>query len=242
MDPSADHVNLDSVLTVTDDNGQLIDTHVIQLVVTDQCGNSIVHDQEVLYPVIFETEICGGDVQEFPAANVRIAVSDVLHNGQSLINTTLGSTLTVDAMAVGDNWLLESILPTWWNCNGRTPSPWWTRVIRVKSVHARARLHHPQRLHARQQRHQRQLPHPRSRRPLPGRSSSSTTATARWSTARRLRATQSLSYLERQLRQRQPRTRRGVPVGASPGRRPQGQRRVELDALTAQTSERPVIS
>ena len=110
MDPSAWTTSFDSVFVMTDDNGQLIDTHVIQLVVTDQCGNSIVHEQEVLYPVIFETEICGGDVQEFPAYNVGIAVSDVLYNGQSLINTTLGSTpLTVDAMAVGDNWLLESL-------------------------------------------------------------------------------------------------------------------------------------
>ena len=67
MDPSAWTTSFDSVFVMTDDNGQLIDTHVIQLVVTDQCGNSIVHDQEVLYPVIFETEICGGDVQEFPA-------------------------------------------------------------------------------------------------------------------------------------------------------------------------------
>jgi gliding motility-associated-like protein len=110
MDPSAWTTSFDSVFVMTDNNGQLIDTHVIQLVVTDQCGNSIVHEQEVLYPVIFETEICGGDVQEFPAYNAGIAVSDVLYNGQSLINTTLGSTpLTVDAMAVGDNWLLESI-------------------------------------------------------------------------------------------------------------------------------------
>ena len=110
MDPSAWTTSFDSVFVMTDDNGQLIDSHVIQLVVTDQCGNSIVHEQEVLYPVIFETEICGGDVQEFPAYNAGIAVSDVLYNGQSLINTTLGSTpLTVDAIAVGDNWLLESI-------------------------------------------------------------------------------------------------------------------------------------
>ena len=98
---------------MTDDNGQLIDTHLIQLVVTDQCGNSIVHEQEVLYPVIFETEICGGDVQTFPAYTSGIAVSDVLHNGQSLLPPSeffpLTPPLKVAAQPVGDNWLLESI-------------------------------------------------------------------------------------------------------------------------------------
>ena len=36
MDPSAWTTSFDSVFVMTDDNGQLIDTHVIQLVVTDQ--------------------------------------------------------------------------------------------------------------------------------------------------------------------------------------------------------------
>ena len=109
-DPSAWTVTFDSLFTMTDASGQLQAGHIIPLVITDQCGKSVTHEIEVLYPVIYETEICAGDQQDFPAYNVGIPVADVRHNGNSLINTSVGGVpLTVNANAVGDNWLLESL-------------------------------------------------------------------------------------------------------------------------------------
>ena len=59
-DPSEWVTSFDSLFTMTDADGELIDTHEIPLIVIDQCGKSHSFVEEVLYPVIQEEEICGG--------------------------------------------------------------------------------------------------------------------------------------------------------------------------------------
>jgi gliding motility-associated-like protein len=109
-DPGDWTVSFDSVFVMTDASGHLIPSHIIPLQITDQCGKSVIHEIEVLYPVMFETEICTNDRQEFPAYNAGIPISDVRYNGNSLVNGSVnGVPLTVDANAVGDNWSLEAL-------------------------------------------------------------------------------------------------------------------------------------
>ena len=110
-DPSEWVTSFDSLFTMTDADGELIDTHEIPLIVIDQCGKSHSFVEEVLYPVIQEEEICGGDTEDFPAYNVGIPVQDVRYEGASLINTTLGAVpFTVEATASGDFWILDGIV------------------------------------------------------------------------------------------------------------------------------------
>lgn len=110
-DPGDWTVTFDSVFVMTDASGHLIPGHIIPLQITDQCGKSVIHDIEVLYPVMFETEICTNDRQDFPAYNAGIPISDVRYNGNSLVNGSVnGVPLTVDANAVGDNWSLEALV------------------------------------------------------------------------------------------------------------------------------------
>lgn len=110
-DPSEWVTSFDSLFTMTDADGELIDTHEIPLIVIDQCGKSHSFVEEVLYPVIQEEEICGGGTEDFPAYNVGIPVQDVRYEGASLINTTLGAVpFTVEATASGDFWILDGIV------------------------------------------------------------------------------------------------------------------------------------
>ena len=110
-DPSEWVTSFDSLFTMTDADGELIDTHEIPLIVIDQCGKSHSFVEEVLYPVIQEEEICGGNTEDFPAYNVGIPVQDVRYEGASLINTTLGAVpFTVEATASGDFWILDGIV------------------------------------------------------------------------------------------------------------------------------------
>ncbi len=110
MDPSEWTITFDSLFSMTNAEGELVASHIVPLEITDQCGKSVVHEQQVLYPVIFEAEICSGDGQSFPAFNAGIPVSDVRANGQSILNTFAGGIpVTVDAQSVGDHWLLQDI-------------------------------------------------------------------------------------------------------------------------------------
>lgn len=89
-------VDFDSLFTMTDDNGMLLPNHNIELVVIDQCGKSFTFVDEVLYPVMTEAEICGGDTQDFPAFNSAILVHDVQFNGISIV-TVNPSDFPIDA-------------------------------------------------------------------------------------------------------------------------------------------------
>lgn len=108
-DPADWVTSFDSLFTMTDAEGQLQSSHIVELIVIDQCGKSFSFEQEVLYPVITEAEICGGAQQDFPAFNSGILVEDVLYNGVSFITSSPDAPLTVDVSANGDRWKLNGI-------------------------------------------------------------------------------------------------------------------------------------
>lgn len=108
-DPADWVTSFDSLFTMTDAEGQLQSSHIIELIVIDQCGKSFSFEQEVLYPVMTEAEICGGAQQDFPAFNSGILIEDVLYNGISFITGSPDAPLTVDVSANGDRWKLNGI-------------------------------------------------------------------------------------------------------------------------------------
>lgn len=108
-DPADWVTSFDSLFTMTDAEGQLQSSHIIELIVVDQCGKSFPFEQEVLYPVMTEAEICGGAQQDFPAFNSGILVEDVLYNGISFITGSPDAPLTVDVTANGERWKLNGI-------------------------------------------------------------------------------------------------------------------------------------
>ena len=110
-DPADWTVSFDSLFTMTDDEGALLPSHNIELIVIDQCGKAFTFEQEVLYPVMTEAEICGGNTQDFPAFNSGILVEDVRFNGVSLITNNLSDVpLIVDATETGERWKLNGIV------------------------------------------------------------------------------------------------------------------------------------
>ena len=110
-DPADWTVSFDSLFTMTDDDGALLPSHNIELIVIDQCGKAFTFEQEVLYPVMTEAEICGGNTQDFPAFNSGILVEDVRFNGVSLITNNLSDVpLIVDATETGERWKLNGIV------------------------------------------------------------------------------------------------------------------------------------
>ena len=110
-DPADWTVSFDSLFTMTDDEGALLPSHNIELIVIDQCGKAFTFEQEVLYPVMTEAEICGGNTQDFPAYNSGILVEDVRFNGVSLITNNLSDVpLIVDATETGERWKLNGIV------------------------------------------------------------------------------------------------------------------------------------
>ena len=110
-DPVDWTVSFDSLFTMTDDEGALLPSHNIELIVIDQCGKAFTFEQEVLYPVMTEAEICGGNTQDFPAFNSGILVEDVRFNGVSLITNNLSDVpLIVDATETGERWKLNGIV------------------------------------------------------------------------------------------------------------------------------------
>ena len=108
-DPANWVTSFDSLFTMTDAEGQLQSSHIVELIVVDQCGKSFAFEQEVLYPVMTEAEICGGAQQDFPAFNSGILVEDVLYNGISFITGSPDAPLTVDVTANGERWKLNGI-------------------------------------------------------------------------------------------------------------------------------------
>ena len=99
----------DSLFTMTDDEGALLPSHNIELIVIDQ--KAFTFEQEVLYPVMTEAEICGGNTQDFPAFNSGILDEDVRFNGVSLITNNLSDVpLIVDATETGERWKLNGIV------------------------------------------------------------------------------------------------------------------------------------
>ena len=110
-DPADWTLSFDSLFTMTDDEGALLPSHNIELIVIDQCGKAFTFEQEVLYPVMTEAEICGGNTQDFPAFNSGILVEDVRFNGVSLITNNLSDVpLIVDATETGERWKLNGIV------------------------------------------------------------------------------------------------------------------------------------
>lgn len=108
-DPANWVTSFDSLFTMTDAEGQLQSSHIVELIVVDQCGKSFAFEQEVLYPVMTEAEICGGAQQDFPAFNSGILVEDVLYNGISFITGSPDAPLSVDVTANGERWKLNGI-------------------------------------------------------------------------------------------------------------------------------------
>lgn len=115
-DPADWVTSFDSLFSMTNGEGQLISSHNIELTVIDQCNKTFEFEQIVYHPVITETEICFDDRQDFPMFNSGIPVTDLLLNGQSVIeNDLLSDTLLIDITLVGtteddeDLWRLNAI-------------------------------------------------------------------------------------------------------------------------------------
>lgn len=115
-DPADWVTSFDSLFSMTNGEGQLISSHNIELTVIDQCNKTFEFEQIVYHPVITETEICFDDRQDFPMFNSGIPVTDLLLNGQSVIeNDLLSDTLLFDITLVGttendeDLWKLNAI-------------------------------------------------------------------------------------------------------------------------------------
>jgi len=112
---SAWTVQFDSTFSVLDNQGDVQPTTYRDLVIEDQCGNTVVHRQTVLHPVAFDEEICPSDVVGFPAHNDGIPVTDVLYGGVSIVNApSSGMPLLANATPSGEHWSMISLeaLPT----------------------------------------------------------------------------------------------------------------------------------
>ena len=128
-DPAEWVTSFDSLFSMTNGEGQLISSHNIELTVIDQCNKTFEFEQIVYHPVITETEICFDDRQDFPMFNSGIPVTDLLLNGQSVIeNDLLSDTLLIDLTLVGttendeDLWKLNAI---------ESGSYGWERVLTI---------------------------------------------------------------------------------------------------------------
>ena len=87
--PMADWtVQFDSLFDMLDAQGQLPPATLVELVIEDQCGETVIHPIEVFHPVAFDDELCPLEIIEFPMHNDGIPVSDVLYGGVSILNTT----------------------------------------------------------------------------------------------------------------------------------------------------------
>ncbi|MDA0945541.1 MAG: gliding motility-associated C-terminal domain-containing protein [Bacteroidetes bacterium] len=103
-------VSFDSTFSMLDPEGHLVPDHLLTLVAEDQCGDVHTHQLEVLHPVMFETELCGGEVIEFPAHNDGIPIVDVNVNGVSIIHANIPNIpLTASAVPEGDLWILYEL-------------------------------------------------------------------------------------------------------------------------------------
>lgn len=108
--PNAWSVSFDSTFSMLDNAGDLVPNHLITLVAEDQCGDTASHTLEVLHPVIFETELCGGERIEFPSHNDGIPIADVQINGTSILNGFAGTApLSAMAVAEGTHWVLHDL-------------------------------------------------------------------------------------------------------------------------------------
>ena len=103
--------SIDSLFSMTNDNGELVPSHNIELTVIDQCGKTHDFEQVVLHPVMTGEEICFEDQLDFPMFNPAIPVEDVTYNGVSVFATSnpLGDNLNINATEVDDFWRLNSI-------------------------------------------------------------------------------------------------------------------------------------
>ena len=103
--------SIDSLFDMTNDNGDLVPSHNIELTVIDQCGKEHLFEQLVLHPVMLDADICFEDLLDYPMFNPSIPVEDVTYQGVSVFanNNPLGDNLTINASEEGDLWRLNSI-------------------------------------------------------------------------------------------------------------------------------------
>ena len=103
--------SIDSLFSMTNDNGELVSSHNIELTIIDQCGKTHNFEQVVLHPVMTGEEICFEDQLDFPMFNPAIPVEDVTYNGVSVFanSNPLGDNLNINATEVDDFWRLNSI-------------------------------------------------------------------------------------------------------------------------------------
>jgi gliding motility-associated-like protein len=104
--------SIDSLFDMTNDYGNLVPSHNIELTVIDQCGKEHLFEQLVLHPVMLDADICFEDLLDYPMFNPSIPIADLLnYNGTSLLgnNNPLGDTLTINASQEGDFWRLYGI-------------------------------------------------------------------------------------------------------------------------------------
>ena len=103
--------SIDSLFDMTNDNGDLVPSHNIELTVIDQCGKEHVFEQLVLHPVMLDADICFEDLLDYPMFNPSIPVEDVTYQGVSVFanSNPLGDNLTINASEEGDLWRLNSI-------------------------------------------------------------------------------------------------------------------------------------
>ena len=109
--PSSEWTNaFDSLVTVLDDEGELMPYRSVKLQITDQCGKALIDEIALIQPVARAAELCPGERIEFPAYNGSIPVANVLFNGESIVNSLpLGSPFLAHAIAEEPGWKLTSL-------------------------------------------------------------------------------------------------------------------------------------
>ena len=109
-DPAEWTTSFDATFNFLNASGQLEASTDVDLVIQDQCGNSVTHRIPVLHPVAIDDELCPLEGIPFPAFNDGIPVLDVLFAGVSILNDPeSGVPLVAHATASGDFWKLNEL-------------------------------------------------------------------------------------------------------------------------------------
>ena len=101
---------IEALFPVVDAQGVALPPQHITLTLTDQCAQSISFEQQIQRMRLSPGAWCIDSTFVFPAINGNEPVSDILFDGESLLNSeSLEDTLEIHATAFGDLWVLDSI-------------------------------------------------------------------------------------------------------------------------------------